>query len=178
MDKQGLIFGATRIKDLVFEIQTDLIWAIMGTIGVLMTGAVGLKLVTMRYGTVDKKTMTARVGLLQEYAGELKKDLQRTRGKLSQFQVGPQVNPADLENQSIESVIPKILGEYSGMAPKWLKPILSDPNVSSYLMQLAKEHPEKAKSFIQQFIGSKITDGKGSSPGEPGEGEVVTTEGA
>jgi len=135
---------------------------LLGTLAVVFGGIIGLKWVSNRTDNIETKTMKSRIQLLNDYAGDLKKDLQRTRGKLSGFNTKPVID-ANLEDGDLEQLIPKLMTEYSGMAPKWAKPFLSDPSISSYLIKLAKENPEQAKSFMKQFIGSKITDG---SPGE------------
>lgn len=147
------------------EIGLGLGWVLLGLITVVLGGAIGLKWVGKRYDSVEQRTMKSRVQLMAEYAADLKKDLQRTRGKLSQYNTMPQVE-GNLEDGNLEQLIPKLMTEYSGMAPKWAKPFLSDPNISGYLIKLAKEHPEQAKSFMKQFIGSKITNGSGSSDEE------------
>jgi len=133
-------------------------WVILAGLAVSFGGIIGLKWVSNKTNTVEAKTMGSRIKLLQDYTSDLKKDLQRTRGKLSGFNTKPMID-ANLEDGELEQLIPKLMTEYSGMAPKWARPFLSDPNISGYLIKLAKEHPDEAKSFMKQFIGSKITDG-------------------
>jgi len=148
---------------------------LLGTLAVVFGGIIGLKWVSNRTDNIESKTMKNRISLLNDYAADLKKDLQRTRGKLSGFNTKPVID-GDLEAGDLEQLIPKLMTEYSGMAPKWAKPFLSDPSISSYLIKLAKENPEQAKSFMKQFIGSKITDGSESSPGESA--EIIAEQGA
>jgi len=161
----SLITRAARIMntDMIHELGLE--WVFLGTIIVLFGGCIGLKWVSKRYDTIEVKTMGNRIKLLNDYAADLKRDLQRTRGKLSGFNTKPMID-ANLEEGDLEQLIPKLMTEYSGMAPKWAKPFLSDPSISGYLIKLAKENPEQAKSFIKQFVGSKITDESGPSDTE------------
>lgn len=84
------------------------------------------------------------------------KECNQWKGRFNSRNVGPTVQKGEGE-LDLEQVIPELAQNYAVNAPTWLKPLLNDPSVVKYGIQLAKEHPEDAKKFLERFVGKKIS---------------------
>ena len=99
-----------------------------------------------------------------------KQEVNRWKGKYNARNIGPKIEKSvknGEEELDLEKIIPQLAQNYLPNAPTWLKPLIQDPEALRYLIQLAKEHPEQAKSLLGRFIGKKAS-GDAVQPELPG----------
>lgn len=138
---------------------------ILGSIGVILGGSIGFKLIATRGQRVDEKSFSSRLGYLQEENGELKKYLRSVKGQLAQTKQGATLDEGvEVSEESFDSMIPSLVGKYAGMLPKNLQFLVRDPAIVSFLLSEAKKNPEQAKEVLKHFI-SKNGDAIGTESG-------------
>ena len=85
------------------------------------------------------------------------KESNQWKGKFNAREKGPVMQQGDAKDMELEDVIPELAKGYIPNAPRWLKPLLSNPDVVKYAVKLAKEHPDQAKQLLGKFVGKKIS---------------------
>jgi len=134
---------------------------ILGSIGVILGGSIGFKLIATRGQRVDEKSFSSRLGYLQDENGELKKYLKSIKGQLAQTKQGATIDEGtEVSEEGFDSIIPSLVGKYAGMLPKNLQFLVRDPAIVSFLLSEAKKNPEQAKEVLKHFI-SKNGDANG-----------------
>ena len=100
----------------------------------------------------SSKSMKGLQKLDQEYIEELEYKLKQIKNTLNKAEQGPRVT-GDISELS--SLLPDIVGQFSKYAPKWLQPILSNPESSKWIMEYVEKNPEKASELFAKFIRKK-----------------------
>lgn len=127
---------------------------ILGTIGVILGGTIGFKLVATRHQSVNEKSFSSRLNYLQDENGELRKYLKSVKGQLAQTKQGATLDEGtEVSEEGFDSMIPSLVGKYAGMLPKNLQFLVRDPAIVSFLLSEAKKNPEQAKEVLKHFIG-------------------------
>lgn len=123
---------------------------------VIVAGLIGYYWIKTRQNT--PKHLRQRAADFEELLKLKTKESNQWKGRFNARNVGPTVQKSGGEID-LEQVIPELAQNYATNAPTWLKPLLNDPNVVKYGIQLAKEHPEDAKKFLERFVGKKMSSG-------------------
>lgn len=154
---------------------------ILGSIGVVLGGCIGFKLVATRGQRVDEKSFASRLNYLQDENGELKKYLRSVKSRMAQSKRGATLDEGtEISEESFDSMIPSLVGKYAGMLPKNLQFLVRDPAIVSFLLSEAKKNPEQAKEVLKHFIsksGDANTAG-GSAERQQQEFEALQESGA
>ena len=127
-------------------------------LGVIVGGLVAFYYLRTRQNT--PKHLKQRAADLDELLKMKTKESNKWKGRFNSRNAGPVVvsdNSDSSDELDLEKIIPELAQNYLPHAPTWLKPLLQDPGVVKYGIQLAKDNPEKAKELLGKFIGKKIS---------------------
>jgi len=105
------------------------------------------------------KHLKARASDFEELLKLKTKECNTWKGRFNARNRGPVIDAskASEEEMDLEKIIPDLAQNYIPNAPTWLKPILQNQATMKYVVKLAKEHPDEAKSLLGKFIGKKIS---------------------
>ena len=129
-------------------------------LGVIVGGLIAFYYLKTRQNT--PKHLKQRAADLDELLKMKTKESNKWKGRFNSRNAGPVVvsdNSDSGDELNLEKVIPELAQNYLPHAPTWLKPLLQDPGVVKYGIQLAKENPEKAKELLGKFVGKKLSGG-------------------
>ena len=125
-------------------------------LGVIVGGLIAFYYLKTRQNT--PKHLKQRAADLDELLKMKIKESNKWKGRFNSRNAGPTIEKGQ-EELDLEKIIPELASNYLPNAPTWLKPLLQDPGVVKYGIQLAKEHPEDAKKLLGKFIGKKLSGG-------------------
>lgn len=125
-------------------------------LAIIAGGLLGFYYLKTRQNT--PKYLKLKLGDQSEIIKGLKTEAKSWKGKFHARNAGPvlEKEPSD----DITQVIPELARSYAPNAPNWLKPLLDDPEIIKWAMNLAKEHPEQAKNWLSKFVKKQSTDPK------------------
>jgi len=122
---------------------------------VVLGGFIGLKWV--KYRALDANYVKQKVKVYEDLANEYKQEMQHWKGKFNQSKQAPQI---DGELGELGEILPNLFTEFSPFVPNWLKPLLNNRDVQSWLIKYAKENPDKASEWFGKILRK---NDKGSS---------------
>jgi hypothetical protein len=114
---------------------------------VIIGGFVGLKWV--KYRALDANYVKQKVKVYEDLAEEYKQEMQHWKGKFNQSKQAPQI---DGEIDELESILPNLFAEFSPHVPTWLKPLLNNKDVQTWLLKYVHEHPDKAGEWFGKIV--------------------------
>lgn len=131
-------------------------WLIIGVIGIATVITIP-KIIQLNRLTSTKSQKKLQA-LDQEYIEELEYQLKKFKNKANSMENGPKVE-GDISE--LATLLPNVIGEFSNYAPKWLKPILAQPDAQKWIIEYVEKNPEQASKLF-----SRIVKPKGSAKGE------------
>lgn len=82
----------------------------------------------------------------------LKTQIKQWKGRFHSRNNAPTVSNEVQESEDLEKILPDLAQNYVAHAPNWLKPLLQDPAIVKWAVDLAKKNPERAKELLGKFV--------------------------
>jgi hypothetical protein len=114
---------------------------------VIIGGFVGLKWV--KYRALDANYVKQKVKVYEDLAEEYKQEMYHWKGKFMQSKQVPQI---DGSIDELESILPNLFTEFSPYVPTWLKPLLNNKDVQTWMIKYVHDNPDKAGEWFGKII--------------------------
>ena len=114
---------------------------------VIIGGFVGLKWV--KYRALDANYIKQKVKVYEDLAEEYKQEMQHWKGKFNQSKKVPQI---DGSIDELESILQNLFTEFSPYVPTWLKPLLNNKDVQTWMLKYVHDNPDKAGEWFGKII--------------------------
>lgn len=87
-----------------------------------------------------------------EYIEELQDSVKHYKNKASNMERGPKVEG---NMDEIGEILPDLVSQFAPFAPKWLKPLLGNPQTQAWIIEFAKKNPEKVQGMLSKMVKGK-----------------------
>jgi hypothetical protein len=124
-------------------------WLVIGIVGIAIT--LNVPRIAQNLTLNSTKSQKKLQQLDQDYIIELEDKVKKYKNKANSMEKGPIIEAGS----DLSSILPDLIGQFEGFAPKWLQPLLKNPETQKFIVDYATRNPEK----LAELFG-KITKGK------------------
>jgi hypothetical protein len=115
-------------------------------------GGIAITRILRKSSDYELKLIKKEFKALEEYTDGLEKDLKSVQNSMNAKERGPQYEG---EMSELKTILPELLGQFSGMAPKWMQPLLKNEGFSSWIAEYVEKNPEKAAQMFGKIFKQK-----------------------
>jgi hypothetical protein len=134
----------------------------------LTAGLIYAARIMMNRAEIDPKIIQKRLKNREEYIDELEADIKSLTNQLNSMQRGPKFEG---EWDELKGILPDFIGQFTHLAPNWLKPMLNNKDFQGWILEYATKNPEKAAQFFTKII--KRRDTPALAAGRPNTSEAL-----
>jgi len=124
-------------------------WLVIGIVGLGIT--FNIPRIAQNLTLNSTKSQKKLQQLDQDYIIELEDKVKKYKNKANSMEKGPIIEAGS----DLSSILPDLIGQFESYAPKWLQPLLKNPETQKFIVDYATKNPEK---LVELF--GKITKGK------------------
>ena len=108
--------------------------------------------ILMNKGETGVKYLRSQLKMQDELIAELESQCRKYKNKASNNERGPQIE-GDLSE--LDTIIPNVVSEFGDYAPKWLRPLLKNPDAQKWILDYVGKNPDKASELFGKILKKK-----------------------
>lgn len=125
-------------------------WTIIGIVASVTVFTIPrIAMITKTFSSKSQKKLQQ---LDNEYIEELEHKVKQYKAKANNIERGPAIEGNLSE---LGDLLPNVIGQFSDYAPKWLKPILAQPEAQKWVLEFAEKNPDKIGEIFGKLIRKK-----------------------